>query len=214
MSPFEYLSLLLIIGCNVTTATMAIGTLPGETAPVLELGKSKSSDVEASPKNYPCPEATDIDPCICTVDTEGFLYMDCSSVLSNEELNNVFTNEFPVNKFEEFRLTNNDYFTQLQVNCFGNVTFSRIWISNTNIDFVSSFALASSAERLNYIHIFGGFLTDQQFPFIYLDTYTNLTHLEVSGQVNLTLIPLLTSNTLTDLEMEFCAIANISQGNT
>ena len=162
---------------------------------------------------FPCPEAADIAPCVCTVDVNSSLNMDCSAITSNEDLNTVFLSDFPVPTFKDFMIGNNTYFTELQSNCFGNVTFQRIIILDTNINYVSPNALENSAGTLNYIYIRGGSLTDSTFPFNSIFQYTNLDSLYINTQAQLNWVPAMTSNILTNLGLYYSPIDSFAPGN-
>ena len=161
---------------------------------------------------FPCPEAADIAPCICYIDGSNRLNMDCSNITSNEELNSVFLGDIPSTEFYRFKIYDNTFITQLQGSCFGNVTFERIEIVNTNINYVSPHALNKSASTLSCIHIHGGTLTHSAFPFNDLDKYTNIDELDLDYQ-DLAVIPLMSSNTLTILAFDFSSVSSFSQGN-
>ena len=125
----------LLICCTCTNA------IPRDASTMLSKGVADipsgvSPVIGAQARVYPCPGAADIAPCVCTVDGSN-LYMDCSAISSNEELNAVFLNDFPVPAFYEFRIDDNPFLTQLQFYCFGNVTFQRIILQYTNINYVS-----------------------------------------------------------------------------
>lgn len=165
-------------------------------------------------KDYPCPEAADIVPCTCMVDVDRNLNMDCSAITSNEELNAVFLSDIPVPDFHEFKILDNDYFTQLQPNCFANVTFEKINIQHTNIDFVSPAALSTSASKLWYIDIDNGLLTESTFPFESIHQYTNLEYLYVDHQWDMVTVPALASSTLALLRFDGCSLASLSPGNS
>ena len=168
--------------------------------------------IGSSEKEFPCPNATAIQPCICTVDSSSRLNLDCSRVWDDDELNAVFLNHFPVLDFYSFEISVNPNVTQLQANCFGNVSFEMIMLSNTAINLISPYALTPSQSTLNYVHINYGFLTESTFPFDELDKYTNLDVLIVDLQ-QLTWVPPLSSNTLTILELYGNALTSIAPGN-
>ena len=159
-----------------------------------------------------CPDAAAIAPCECSVDTSDQLNMVCSSITSDAQLFDVFRNDFPEPNFHEFRLYLNPNFTQLGTNIFGNVTFQKIDIFDTNINLVSEYALLSSANSLYYIRIDYGHLTENTFPFSSVKDYPNLESLIVANQRDLTVIPPITSNSLTRLNLGVDSISSILPG--
>ena len=107
---------------------------------------------------------------------------------------------------------NNENFTQLQANCFGNVTFEVIDISDTEINLVSRYALATSANTLIRFYVHRGFLTDATFPFNDLAQYTKLDYLSINYQIDMVWVSPLTSNVLTHLDLEFSSIGILPLG--
>ena len=163
-------------------------------------------------KAFPCPEDPDISPCLCSVDEENHLYIDCSNVTSNEELRNVFTSHFPFTDFYQFSISDNTDVTALEHHVFGNVTFERIEIRGTNISLVSEYALQSSQDKLNYIVINDGKLTPDSFPFSSLDQYTQLDYLALNFQETMDWLPPLNSLNLTSFFCIGCSVTSLTSG--
>ena len=171
-----------------------------------------SSVITKSLRAFPCPNATDILPCECGVNTASQMIIDCSNVTSNEELNSVFLKHFPVTEFFLFSLFNNDNVTQLQANCFQDISFERIEIYNTPLNLVSQYALDSSANTLSYLFIRIGQLSDSTFPWHDLARYTKLDFVNIDYHDPLTWLPPLTSDAITTLRLSDSSIAALAPG--
>ena len=174
--------------------------------------QSKYEPTSRFQKVYPCPEADDIMPCVCTVDSSNRLSLDCSNITSNTELNNIFTKDFPVSEFYEFKIDSNEYITELGPNVYQNVTFERINIWETNIHSISENALATSAARLNYIYINRGLLNETSFPFHRLADYVVLDNLYLDVQREMTAVPIMSSDSVTGISFYASSIATITPG--
>ena len=218
MEPISYILLLALTSCARFTCAS-----PQDSSSIQKQDSTKDlsyksvkvpPSAEVLEKEYPCPEDADIAPCVCWVDSSSRLFLDCSNITSNEALNEVFLNPFPDTEFYEFLISSNNNFTQLQSNCFGNVSFERIVILDTSINLVSHFALTSSERRLSHVHIYKGFLTESTFPFNHLSEYTSLRYLDIEAQNELVWVPPLTSSTLDYLALYGCSVASISPGNS
>ena len=213
----NYISVVVFI-IFATCHTFANGARLG--APVALSESTAGKPQDAAPVNkpqsrvFPCPEAHDIAPCVCTIDEELQLTIDCTNITDNEELNSVFRRDFPVTTFHEFRMVNPlGDFNELQANCFGNVTFERIYMDGANISLVSQYALASSESRLNYIFINGGFLTEDTFPWGYLDEYIDLDTLSITYQHQLTWLPKMVSASMTYFGLFRGSVDTLTPGN-
>ena len=171
-----------------------------------------SLNVGGHDKAFPCPNASAIAPCVCSTDLEGRLYLDCSRITSNQELEGVFLNFFPVKEFHEFKIVSNDFITELGDDVFQDVSFEHIYIQYTNINSVSQSALTSSETRLDWVLISYGNLTQDTFPLDSLWKYTNMTTLFLEHQAGITSVPLMTSDTLPEISFYGCSISTITPG--
>ena len=166
----------------------------------------------ASQKGSICPNASVILPCHCSSDSDGLLYLDCSDIINNQELEAVFFNPFPDEEFYQFKIYQNYYFTELSANIFRNVTFEDIEIIYSNISFVSEHALRKSENRLSIIYIGYGDLTQDTFPFDKLNRFPKLTMFSLANQPRLTAIPPVTSVSLTNINFFGSSVSTISPG--
>lgn len=160
----------------------------------------------------PCPEASAISPCICKLDDFDRLILDCSNISSNEELAGVFLNDFGVYKFFELRIFDNENLTEFGENVFEGVSFESFNIVDTNISYVSEKAFTSSENTVDHIHMHEGFLNDSSFPFRELRNFTNITSLGIDRQSELTIVPLLVSNSLTFFACDRSSVSSIMEG--
>ena len=211
MTQFSYISLSTFFICTICTDA-ALRVTSGNIRDISTDVLPSSSFVDAPGAAPTCPEASSIAPCVCSVDAESRLYMDCSSITSNDELRNVYLNDFPNTEFYEFKLYDNNNITELGTYVFGNVTFERILIENTKIDSVSEYSLSMNRSRLRHMYINEGFLTENSFPFSSLDTFSNIHALLFYDQHHMTLVPPLTSSSLASICFSSCSIASIHPG--
>ena len=161
--------------------------------------------------DYPCPAAAAIAPCTCLwLLTE--LYLDCTSAVSNEEINQVFQQEFPVKAFYEFAITETSSIIDLDFSTNG-VTFWRFnFISGpTTIETVSENVFLDSTDMVRVIMFENSQITETGFPFDALSSYSNLDFLDFYGS-QLSSVPPITSDTLTQLVVGNNLITEVSPG--
>ena len=147
---------------------------------------------------FPCPVATDIAPCVCTVTDTNELMMDCSAVESDAQLAAVFSKTFPVKEFLQFQIVSNNNIHFL-ADIFNGVSFRLIYLSSVpNLAQITSGAFADSKYSLESISILITALTEVTFPFSTLNEYTKLTYLQISAS-NITFLPAFNSSSLQTL---------------
>ena len=135
---------------------------------------------ERDTREFPCPIDADIVPCTCTHDEVTFdLFLDCSTVESNEQLAHVFTADFPFTVVHTLTIDQADCatcdLTIIDQNTFGIIAFQHVSIINTNIEIVADGAFAYSHNELVSLTLNNNLI--YQFPFDSLLSYTELTGL-------------------------------------
>ena len=151
---------------------------------------------------FPCPDETDIAPCLCIFTNITDLTLNCSAVESDEQLAAIFTQNFPVKEFYMFMINNNDKI-QLLPDVFNGVSFRYIRLYNVpNLAQITNYALADSRDTLENIHIYNSILTEDTFPFSTLDQYTKLNHLYIE-YCNIYFLPAFNSSSLQTLIIKY-----------
>lgn len=146
-----------------------------------------------------CPEPQDIFPCICSNTSLSSMKMDCSEVLNEDVLMQVFSAFFPVTEFNELVIADNDYLSILPNGVFGDVSFRIVSIHGGVLEVIEEAALSSSfstAERLMFYRN-----TISSFPFHVLSSFTNLKTLSLADN-SLQELPDLSSATLEHLYLD------------
>ena len=144
---------------------------------------------------FPCPDPTDIAPCVCTLTDTNELMLNCSAVESIDQLAAIFTKNFPIKEFKEFRIENNTNIYFL-ADIFNGVSFRYIYLYKvTNLSLITNGAFADSRDFLESIYIDYSALDENNFPFSTMDEYTKLTLLSVS-QCNFFHLPAFSSSSL------------------
>lgn len=157
---------------------------------------------QPQPKEWPCPVDTDLLPCVCSTDVDLNLYLDCSDVTSNTQLQEVFARTiFPFSDFK--RLTINPVEPQNQLTAilggtFGLVTFENVVISHTLIDTIEEEAFAYSHPTLGSLDVSDNNLVD--FPFETLYLFQVLRELRMANN-RLGTLPDIESETLVQLDL-------------
>ena len=147
--------------------------------------KQRSSNITQKSANVtvsvsPCPDPTDIAPCVCSLTDANELMMDCSAVESIDQLGAVFRQEFPFKEFKEFRIENN-YNIEFLPDVFNGVSFKFIYFNNVvNLAQITNYAFLDSRNVLENIQIFHSALNVNTFPFDTLYEYPKLTYLRIS----------------------------------
>ena len=104
-------------------------------------------------KDWPCPIAEEIAPCNCHFD--GVLRFDCFNV-SLEEVEKVFSVDFPFNNFEMIVWENENYqyIGELPMNVFQEKSFKEIWLK-IDITSIHPKAFESSKSTLGVLWLHG-----------------------------------------------------------
>ncbi|XP_018028185.1 oplophorus-luciferin 2-monooxygenase non-catalytic subunit [Hyalella azteca] len=130
---------------------------------------------------FPCPNPVDIAPCICTVnEIEVYMDMDCSGIVSNEDLRRVFSSTMPFYRYRQLTIAGvqSSQFTTLDEFSFGPVGFEIVNITGTLLQFIQDGTFAPSEEYLTALHLTKNKI--KTFPFESLKTLTALTTLDLS----------------------------------
>ena len=131
--------------------------------------------------SFPCPEPTDIAPCVCTVTETYDLRLDCSAVESLEQLSDVFRHDFPVKHFNQFWIDNNSNIQYL-ADIFNGVSFTSIQMNNVlNLREISKFAFFDSKYTLEILYIYCSALDEKTFPFRTLNEFPKLSSLTIAA---------------------------------
>lgn len=187
---------------------LAIGTL--RTAGATHSGPK--APPRGSSSEYPCPEAAAIAPCVCGVEEDGGVSLDCSDVTSNQQLVSVFEEDIPVKGMASFTIRSNEHVTQLG-DTFNGVTFRSITLDGLpNLRFVSQYFLHGCEDTLEeltlyYVPLMG----TASFPFLTLDHYSRLTEIHMT-HANLTQVPEITSASLEYLSIHDNPIRSVPAG--
>ena len=139
-----------------------------------------------SEKILPCPEPSDIVPCVCTTTDTNDLVLDCSNIVSVDQLAEVFLQDFPFTSFYELRIFANDNLQYL-ADIFNGVTFRYINFRNVkNLSKITKYAFFDSRDTLERIYIYNSALTENSFPFSTLDEFPMLIDFEIEvGNINI-----------------------------
>ncbi|KAK3894595.1 hypothetical protein Pcinc_001643 [Petrolisthes cinctipes] len=162
----------------------------------------KAAITQPQPREWPCPVAADLDPCVCTTDADLNLYLDCSDITSTSQLQDVFTRTiFPFSDFMDLTINpaeSHNEFTKILAGTFGLVTFQNILISNTLIDTIEEEALVYSHSTLGNLEVSNNNL--QEFPFETLYLFEVLRELRMANN-KLNSLPDIQSETLILLDL-------------
>lgn len=141
-----------------------------------------------------CPVEDDIQPCVCTTTPDGSsLDMDCSEVIDETQLEEVFMANFPNSSFRMLTIYQNKNLKVLRDGAFGNISFEEIRISDGVLTEVQEEALSGSASRaLTLVFNMNNITT---FPFTTLINFPRLLSLDLRAN-NLQGFPLIISGSL------------------
>ena len=150
--------------------------MPGQVQKSFNL-PNKSKNMTKS--SLPCPEPTDIAPCVCSISGTSTLTLDCSDVESFDQLAAVFMQDFPFKTFYEFRIFDNNNLQYL-TDIFNGVTFRFMDFRNMmSLSKITTYAFFESTDTLENIYISGSALDENSFPFSTLDQFTKLESLAI-----------------------------------
>ncbi|XP_018023907.1 oplophorus-luciferin 2-monooxygenase non-catalytic subunit [Hyalella azteca] len=177
----------------------------------LGVQKSVPKSVPRSSTAVPiCPDAQSILPCRCQLDLAQRLILECVGVQSSDQLAQVFQVDFPEKKFYNLFLDESPDVRVLG-DIFNDVSFEIIELYNSGIEFISEYAFIGSLNSLRRLHITSSLLHENTFPFLTINSYPNLTVLdlftnEISG------IPALYSASVEALSIRDTKVTSIKAG--
>ena len=178
--------------------------------------EQKSSNQPKKSKNMtksslPCPEPTDIAPCVCSITETNDLNLDCSDVESFDQLAAVFMQDFPFKTFNEFQILSNinlQYLTDI----FNGVTFRSIYLSYvTSLRKITTYAFFESTDTLENIYIYGTALDENSFPFSTLDQFPKLESLTIDSS-NISYWPAFDSSSIRTLSFRINHVSTLPAG--
>lgn len=142
----------------------------------------------------PCPNAEEIKPCVCKVNTEYHMYMDCSQVTSEEELRTIFNKEFRYKDFYMLTIKYNKSLKTLRAGDLGDSTFNIVDIEMGVLEEIEEEAFVRSYDTLYTLRLKGNQL--KTVPDI--SHFKNLNVLEVASN-RFKSLPILKSTSLDTL---------------
>jgi len=166
---------------------LALGTVAVSVA-----DKTKDADL----RRLPCPDPQDISPCVCTVDVQRNMDIDCSQVESEDQLAQVFSSNIPFPKFNKLVIYRNPHLTVLRNGDLGPASFQIIEMTSGVLEEVQDGALSMSYSTATRIDLQVNRLS--KFPFHEIPSFTALTTLWLNLN-SLSEFPLITSDSLTDI---------------
>ncbi|XP_027239483.2 oplophorus-luciferin 2-monooxygenase non-catalytic subunit-like [Penaeus vannamei] len=166
---------------------LALGTVAVSVA-----DKTKDADL----RSPTCPDPQDISPCVCTVDVQHNMDIDCSQVESEDQLAQVFSSNIPFPKFNKLVIEGNPHLTVLRNGDLGPASFQIIEMTSGVLEEVQDGALSVSYSTATRIDLQVNRLS--KFPFHEIPSFTALTTLWLNLN-SLSEFPLITSDSLTDI---------------
>ncbi|KAK4291298.1 hypothetical protein Pmani_035862 [Petrolisthes manimaculis] len=162
--------------------------------------------------DFPCPDETSILPCTCDFTTDSLLILACSGVTS-EELNNVFSQSFPILNFDEFQLDNSDFPT-LPAGFSNGVNFKHMNFVSNNIVTVVDQAFSDSYGTLqSFVMVSKPSADTLAWPLPNLGSFTQLTDIFIQGPYGDFDGPLV-SNSLTSAAFNLNYMTSLTTLNT
>lgn len=153
---------------------------------------------------WPCPEADDIAPCVCSVEGQH-LSMDCSDIQDDAELSAVFQANFPFKNFRLLTIIKKTSeprvpITKITADTFNNTYYSEIRISHTNLQEISADAFQKSYPYIETLIVTDSML--ETFPFDMFVECPLLTDVRVFRN-EIKFMPDLSTDALTYLQISY-----------
>ncbi|CAL4073416.1 unnamed protein product [Meganyctiphanes norvegica] len=146
-----------------------------------------------------CPAADSIFPCICLLELAvGKLNIDCSNVIDELQLRQVFGTDFPTKDFQNLTILNNSNIKILGNGVFGSVTFEHVRIMKGSLVTIEDSVFILSNTTLKSLDLSWNEIA--VFPFPTLNVYMNLMYLCVKAN-NIQTFPIFASQSLLGLCM-------------
>ncbi|CAL4117555.1 unnamed protein product [Meganyctiphanes norvegica] len=147
-----------------------------------------------------CPDAEDIDPCICTYyEIDDSLHLDCTNIADEEQLYSVFHAYIPFPDFLTL-FVGTDHLETLTDSVFGDVTFQEVFAIPSDIGTLTSVGpktFMKSASTLKLLYLYDNKLSD--FPFNTLCEYTQLSQFNLHNNPIPT-FPIIQSESLSSID--------------
>ena len=162
---------------------------------------------------FPCPIPEDIHPCVCWTHITR-LNLDCTDVTSEQELANVFLQDFPEKEFYQFRINHTETVVYMNFNTNG-VSFEKIYLSPgpVTIRGVSDYFLLNSHKTLTIFETENSQLTEAGFPLDELNNFEILDRLIIYNS-NVAQLPNLLSQNLSYLDITFSDLTHLYPGKS
>jgi len=170
---------------------------------------AESTEDNHQEKNFPCPNAYEITPCVCLEEIKG-LVLNCDSVTSDQQLSAVFQADFPVKDFYMLEIIGATGISTLGVDL-TSVTFKNLIVANTPLLIVGEYFLRANADTLEVIDISNTDVNQDSFSFYDIQLLTKLVTLDLELNRFSFIIPLI-SDTLESLDLSNNDITSISPG--
>lgn len=155
-----------------------------------------------------CPSEQDISPCFCLYDSiSDQMDLDCSAVLDEAQLSQVFAASFPSTTFRAFRVQNNTGLTVLEAGVFQDVSFQEIRVEFSALEAFREGALDSSFATATTLK-----LTDNQiftFPFSQIESFQVLQDLSMTNN-DLHFLQIMKSDTLKTLRLAHNPLSSVT----
>ncbi|CAL4157367.1 unnamed protein product [Meganyctiphanes norvegica] len=148
--------------------------------------------------NDTCPDAEVIYPCVCScVAEEHSIDLDCSLLMSEDQLKNVFLNlSSTVKHIRRFYMYDDQHIRVLRYGVFRNVSFNEIYMGKGYMEEVERGVLEESQETLQRMIFNDNLIT--KFPFEDIETFSNLRYININRN-NISEISNLESSSLKEL---------------
>ena len=157
-------------------------------------------------KEFPCPNATDIAPCICTESTDG-LVLNCDNVTSDQQFADVFQANFPVTEFFKLNIIS----APITILNITKLTFQVVDIKFCPIEWVSQYFLRENTNTLESLTIRDALLTQDTFAISEIEHMTKLRYLNLYYNI-FTFIPPLKSPSMEEFRIGYNNLSSISPG--
>lgn len=160
-----------------------------------------------------CPEATSISPCICSVDEDENLNLDCTHVESEEQLAAVFQQEFPVKEFYKFTMDINDKIKEIG-NVLNGVSFQVISLEPGpfTFDLISEYFFLDNKDSLTQLTIHSSQISSDTFPFAILSVMNKLEYMHFHGNNLITWLPQILAPVATVVGFDYGLVRTIESG--
>jgi len=171
--------------------------------------QNKQSLTNEKANDFPCPVSADIIPCECYTDSDGEIIVDCSLAESDEQMEGVFQEYWPVKDLFRFDIYDNPNLTHFDYDLNG-LTFKMVKFNRvSNMKTISEDFFSDSVETLSSLIILDSKL--KTFPLGNITEFSNLTSINILGS-KLEEIPFIISDTLVDFALSQSLLTEILPG--